>query len=218
MGMALKRSELSALVKQMQAEIPGFKLVEKRDSKLMWAAYYGLGMKLWNPDFMETMWTTLGRTVYSPYLGAFGKDLQGDYATMWHERRHLLDLLALEKKLTKPVAGLAWGLGYAFPQIFALGALGAFWSPWMLLCLLFLAPWPAPIRTYIEIRGYTATIEAYQKGGYPMPYPPNEWLGRIVSNTFCGWKYYKMSWRPKAIEAAFVREMDKLKPETQSAH
>lgn len=212
--MSIKRAELTALVKQMEAEFPGFELLEKRTSKIMQLAYYGLGMPLWNPDFMETLWTTLGYKVYTPYLEAFGKDLQGDYATLWHERKHLLDLQALEKKVSKPVAGLVWGLGYGFPQILALGALGAFWSPWMLLCLAFLAPWPAPIRVWIEVRGYTATIEAYQKMGHSLPYPPDSWLDHIVNETFGGWKYYKMSWRPKMVERAFVREMDKLKAET----
>jgi len=200
----------------MQTELPGFELLEKRDSKLMWAAYYGLGMKLWNPEFMETYWTTIGYKVYTPDLEIFGKDLPGDYATLWHERRHMLDLKALEKRISKPLAWLLWALGYASPQLWALGALGAFWSPWWLLCLGFLAPWPAPIRTWIEIRGYTATIEAYQKMGYPLPYPPDKWFAGLVKDTFCGMKYYKMSWRPKAVERAFIREMDRLKSQSGS--
>lgn len=210
--MAIKRSELSALVKQIEAEAPGFKLAEKRDSKLMWFFYYAGLMRFWMPNFMETVWMTLGKTVNVPYLETFGKDLQGDYATLWHERRHVVDLVALEKKLSKPVAAVAWTVGYGFPQIFALGALGAVWgSWWWLLCLLLVAPWPAPIRTYIELRGYTASIEAWHKMGAPLPYPPDEWLASMVNETFCGMKYYKMSWRPKAIEAHLVREMDKLK-------
>lgn len=209
--MALKRSELSALVKQIQAEAPGFELREKRDSKLMWAAYYGLLMFIWQKNFMETYWTTLGKIVYVPYLSEFGKDLQGDYATLWHERTHILDLQALEKKLTKPVAGLAWTLGYGFPQIFALGALGAIWgSWWWLLCLGLLGPWPAPFRVWIEMRGYTATIQAWYKMGAALPYPPAEWLNSLVNETFCGMKYYKMSWRPRAVRFAFIKAMDQL--------
>ena len=210
--MAIKRSELSALVKQIQTEAPGFELREKRDSKLMWFFYYAGFMRFWMPGFMETVWVTLGKIVYVPYLDTFGKDLQGDYATLWHERDHILLLQQWEKKLSKPVAAVAWTVGYGSPQILALGAVGAIWgSLWWLLCLGLLAPWPAPVRTYIELRGYTATIEAWRKMGAPLPYPPDSWLASMVNETFCGWKYYRMSWRPKAIEAHFVRQMDQMK-------
>ena len=210
--MGIKRSELTQLQKRIAEEVPGFELREKRDSKLLWVGYYGLLMFLWQKDFMVSFWTTLGKIVYTPFLGDFGKDVAGDFATLWHERRHLLDLQWLEKKLTKPVAGVLWGFGYAMPQIFALGALGAIWgSWWWLLCVAFLAPLPAPFRTFIELRGYKASIEAWYKMTGKLPNPDDEWLMRMVNETFCGMKYYKMSWRPKAIHAWFLEAIEDLR-------
>jgi hypothetical protein len=59
------------------------------------------------------------------------------------------------------VGALAFRLSYLFPQWLALFALSSFFiGPIGLLFLIFLAPLPAPFRTFWELRGYAMTDAA----------------------------------------------------------
>ena len=205
---------LEALRRDMQYLLPGFEIREKR-VWWIWLIYYVSFMWLWNRNFMETMWLTLGRKVYMPYAVKFGYDVYGDYATLWHERKHIVDLIALEARvqryvrwpwLSRRLAGLLWTGGYAFPQVLALGALGALWGgPWWLLALLALGPWPAPIRERIEMRGYQATVEAWSDiNNRPPNEQDQEWIQDMIQRVFLGWGYYKMSWSTKYVQEHFI--------------
>lgn len=216
-----------ALVQETTESIPGFALKEKRT--WWWKAiYYVSGMFLWNRKFMDKMWTTIGRTVYAPHVELLG-DID-DYVTLRHEIRHILDNLDLSVKLAHnlrlpgsrsypgacyvcrsrlpwswtALGGLVWGVGYAWPQVFALGVLEAFWTPWAWLCLLFLCPWPAPFRVWIELRGYLETIKAWAEITKEWPTENSDWLNRLVEQTFCGWSYWRMSWSRRQVLVWFM--------------
>jgi hypothetical protein len=194
----------------MATDFPGFEIREKR-VWWWWLAYYLGLMFLWNKGFMETMWTTVGRKVYIPRAESFGAEdttgeaTMGDYATLWHERQHMLDLQDL------PVPGLLraplWFAGYFAPQILAAGTLGALWTPWAWSCLVFLAPWPSPFREWVELRGYRASAEAWMKMTGWVPDVEAPWVQRIIDDNFVGWKYYRMSWGRDRVERWFRREL-----------
>lgn len=214
--MSKTRTKLLALHEQMRVELPGFQIREKRVWFWWLLNYVGL-IFLWNPRFMTTMWTTVGRTVWVPNAHELFdaqrdvREMEADYCTLWHERRHMLDLRDFVK-LPAALRGLIWGFGYGCPQWLALGALGAFWSPWWLLCLLFLAPWPSPFRVWVERRGYLASCEAWLSF-----YPEwdvtvhDPWMQRVITENFLGWRYYRMAWSRKRIEDWFAPRIEDLR-------
>lgn len=210
---------LAALHEDMRRDFPGFAIREKR-VWYWWVLYFVGLMFLWNKGFMKTMWTTVGRVVYipnAPSLFAAGRrdeEVMGSYATLWHERQHILDRTELEG-VPEPLRGVVWFGGYFFPQFLALGALGAFWTPWAWCCLVFLAPWPAPFRVWAERRGYLASAEAWQyltNGGWE-PNVHDPWIQRIITRNFLGWSYWRMSWSRESVERWFAAGLEDLKME-----
>lgn len=197
----------------------GIKFKEKRTSKLMKALYYVGLMFLWQKKFMTSYWTTMWGTIYIPDIHLLGRgrtigdgkkwrNEYNDYATLFHEGKHIDD----EEALPVPgfLKGLVWTLGYLFPQWLALGALGAFWSPWFLLCIGFLAPWPAPFRVMIEQRGYGASFEAWYKMGHILPQAGSVRLNKLLDKTFVGWGYYRMSWNREKVKNWLLDHLEKL--------
>ena len=101
------------------------------------------------PDFMENFTTTIGHVIYLNDKSWRREDL-GVLALLAHECQHVWD---------NERVGLLYGIGYLFPQILCLGAIGCVWGgPWWLLFLAALLPWPAPFRMIIERRGYLLTL------------------------------------------------------------
>ena len=210
------------LVRSTQANLPGFRLREKR-VWWWWAIYYVGFMFLWKPTFMVNTWVTLGRDVFVPGLMSLGEDSYGDYATISHEAQHVYDRLEYEDWLCQAVwldcdygyapdvikwfAGLSWTWAYGFPQTLAPlaipGALVFGW--WGLLPLLALLPLPAPFRVWVELRGYMMTMDGwYEVTGQP----PNTdgdaaWIKKTIDKQFMGWGYWRMAWRRKPIELYF---------------
>lgn len=88
--------------------------------------------------------------------GDFIADEKYVLRTLAHETIHEYD--------RKRLGSFLFTLFYLSPQIlavFSLLAIFAIWSPWWLLCLLFLgflAPIPSPGRAYLEIRGYQMNV------------------------------------------------------------
>src|SRR3990167_4415841 len=74
----------------MRSEFPGFRVVAKSRSRLMQWIYYGLGMSLWNPRFITSFVTTIGKTVYMPVDLISSAD---GYRILRHERIHILQSL-----------------------------------------------------------------------------------------------------------------------------
>ena len=132
----------------------------KNESSLMKAI--GTVM-FFNRRFME-MTTTIGTTVYFPSRQHVEQDPWNAWDTLAHEYVHAVD--HRNSKL--------FGVLYLFPQVLALLALLAIplWSWWPLLCLLFLAPLPAPWRLRAELRGYAMSMAVWywyrQTGGIPL--------------------------------------------------
>jgi hypothetical protein len=77
-----------SLVNVLTQEIPGFKIVDKKTSKLMW--FFNFFTRLWNPLFMERYTVTLGRTIYMP---AWLIGTRSGYMVLRHEAVHLRDLI-----------------------------------------------------------------------------------------------------------------------------
>ena len=81
-------TEYYDLVNKIEEDIPGFRVVPKTNSNLMWACYYITLMRFWNPHFMTHYITTAFGKVYMPadLIGtAIGADV------LRHEWVHLRD-------------------------------------------------------------------------------------------------------------------------------
>lgn len=109
-----------------------------------------------NPKFMTSYTTTVGSTVYFPSQKWLDERRDSAAHVLAHELVHIRD--------SAEAGPLFFSYGYLFPQPLALLSLFAiFISHWWLLCLLFLLPAPAPVRTYYELRGYAITDATYYK-------------------------------------------------------
>jgi len=131
----------------------GVKTAVKETSFLMRAINILIGF--FNPGFMVDYITTIGGTVYFP------ERMLKEDGTVWsvlpHETQHGVQF----NKMSVPVAALV----YLFPQwlsLLSLLSLGAIWGGlWWLLWLtnlLWLAPWPAPGRKWMEMQGYALSL------------------------------------------------------------
>lgn len=110
-----------------------------------------LGVVLFfNPRFMTRYSTTVGNVVYFPSRSWLNDNKNSAARVLAHELVHISD--------ATDAGSVLFSYAYLTPQVFALLSLLAFvHSPWWLLCMLFLAPIPAPMRTYWELRGYAIT-------------------------------------------------------------
>jgi hypothetical protein len=182
-------SSLGRAARHIKAQFPDFNVKVKQESVLMRV----LGkLMFWNSGFMSRQITTIGNTMYFPqntidrwfYLEnekAMAAYKKAYCETFAHEYVHMLDGRSRWFKL-----------GYLFPQILgvlALGSLGAFWCVYALGCLLFLAalaPWPSPGRTKAEARAYTISLRLSKRRLFS------------IKRAFIEWRhYYKMSWSPE---------------------
>ena len=144
------------VINVVKRRFPGFKLIYKKTSPLMWAVYLLSFMWIWNRRFMTDFYTTIGYKVYIPEEPGKPLNWDGVYRTLRHEFIHMLQ---------RERYGIWFGLSYVFPQVLAVLALPAFlaiWlGPWWLLflsSLIALGPWPAPWRKRWEVEGYTQTM------------------------------------------------------------
>ncbi len=106
-----------------------------------------------NKAFMTSFTTTVGSTVYFPSEAGLEKRGNGAMSTLAHEYQHVKD--------ADSVTGVVFGFAYLIPQILApLMLLFGFINWWLAIGLfvLFLAPIPAPLRMYYELRGYKMSL------------------------------------------------------------
>lgn len=158
--------------------VPEFKIKYKDESYLM--KFFGKVL-FFNKNFMETVTTTIGKTVYFPNK----KFLEERYfSTLAHEYVHVLDYVR------KP---LLFSLSYLFPQILSLFSLLAFVNIWFLLFLIFLLPFPAKFRTNSEIRGYGMSI--FVKNKLNIPFSVQSYV-----DIFSSPKYYYMCRNKSYVE------------------
>ena len=131
----------------------------KENSKLM--RFLGFFVRIFNKKFAK-YGTTIGSTIYLPKALLTNPDEHYNVISLVaHEVVHIRD----EKRLT----AVLYRFLYLFPQILAplclLSLLAIWFSNWWLLCLLalgLLCPIPAPVRVYIEKRGYLMTLAIAQ--------------------------------------------------------
>lgn len=131
----------------------GLQIGFKDESRLMkvlgWLLFF-------NPKFMTTYTTTIGDTVYFPSKSWLINKQETAAVVLAHELVHIAD--------SREAGSVIFSYCYLTPQVFSLLSLIALCgNVWWLLCLLFLAPLPAPMRTYFELRGYALTDAARYK-------------------------------------------------------
>jgi hypothetical protein len=103
-----------------------------------------------NPQFMNRYITVIGSSVYFPSRVWLAANRDSAARVLCHELVHVAD--------ERRVGALLFRLSYLFPQWLALLSLSSIVvGPWGLIFLLFLAPLPAPFRTFWELRGYMMT-------------------------------------------------------------
>jgi len=130
------------------------------------------------PEFLTRYTTIIGSTIYFPSRAYVERYPKAAMQTLAHEVVHLLD----GQRISFPV----FGLSYLFPQILGLGVLLFPWiGLWSLFFLVFLAPWPAPLRAYFEARAYAIDYLA-------APKPVREALLTNLTSHFSSWDYYRM--------------------------
>jgi len=167
--------------------------VKNKEQKSGTYAFLSFFGKLFNPTLDTRYITVINGNCWYPadYFDENG-DFKESYAAaaieiMAHETMHEYD--------RKRLGSFLYTIMYASPQIFAplaLGAIGAIWSPWWLLCLLFLlllAPIPSPGRAYIELRGYRVNMMLERLKSYGNAQAYAEW---VADTQFCGPAYFFM--------------------------
>ncbi len=104
-----------------------------------------------NKNFMTTVTTTLYPRVYVPAAWTNYSSLV-KCEILAHEYVHLKDRENFK---------LLFEYAYLFPQILSLLSIGAFWNFSFIWFSLFLLPFPAPGRAWLEFRGYRMSMAAY---------------------------------------------------------
>jgi hypothetical protein len=182
----------------VRAFVPAFKIVRKRDSKLMRLT---ANVLFFVPGFMDQFSTTIGYTAYLTDYAAT------NIGVIFHEGRHALQAY----KLSRPIMAIL----YLLPQVLGVVALAvsltwlvvaAFfgWSWWQLpvaFGVLALAPIPAYFRMRFELDAYTVSlaVQFWSTGSIKLDY-----MDRIANN-FTSSDYYFM-WPFKHSVFAMVRK------------
>ena len=171
---------------------PDFTIKNKANKTGLYAFLSFFG-KLFNPEIDKRYITVLNGECWFPssYFDVNGDFREGFAESaieiMAHETMHEYD--------RKRWGSFLYTMMYSSPQIFALlslGAIGAIWNSWWLLCLLFLlllAPLPALGRAYIELRGYRVNMMLERMKPYGNVQEYAEW---VADTQFCGPAYFFM--------------------------
>ena len=177
---AKAEARFSEAVALVQKRVPQFRTTFKEESRLHRAVGWVMA-KLGAPDYMESLWTTLGYVMARPLVCRYGA-LPEEWRTVLHEGRHALDA----KNTTRPL----FYTQYSGPQSWfvPLAALALAAGSWAVAALaaLCLLPLPSLGRTWAELRGYQVTLAAqvwYYGGTVGV-----DW---VVDN-FAGAQYYWM--------------------------
>ncbi len=190
---------LAALCERMAERIPGFAIHYKDESRQQ--RLLGWLLRPFVAGYMRDYTTAIYPRVYFPTRADVQKYPRMAWQTLAHEYVHLWDAKQSRWRFS---------LGYLMPQLAVLGALGAvsaWWTPWgwlFLLFLLALAPWPAPWRTWTEVRGYTMDLCISYWLRKEMP----TWGG--IRRLFTGWAYYRMCPSADRVDAHFDRAMRRV--------
>jgi hypothetical protein len=146
-------NELTVLADKL-SEKHSFTIAYKDESGMM--KFLGVVLKLICPQFMTRYITTIGRKVYFPSSEFVAIHAPALRSVLSHEFYHIWD--------AERTSSLLWHVLWLMPQALAplalLALLAFVWPPaiWMLLCLVFLLPWPAYWRKKYELGGYTMSL------------------------------------------------------------
>lgn len=180
-------SRLENCVEALHREFPKVKLRFKDESAFFKVIYYVGFMFLWNPKFLTNYATVLGYTMWFPRR-EFAED--GLYGLLRHEMQHLRDGSA------KWYAYILYTFPQSLVSIVLLLAMLHHWA-WLALVPVTLAPWPAPWRSWLEMRGYAETMRAV--AAWHGTAPSVVWIEDIIDMYFTSWAYYKMTWKPNRV-------------------
>ena len=103
--MNLALADLRAFEETLQTKVPGFKVKFKDESTFM--KVLGFLSFPFNPKFMGSYTTTIGKTVYFPSRAGYEASPGKSFRTLAHEFVHMWD------------GGLWFSLSYLFPQVLA---------------------------------------------------------------------------------------------------
>ncbi|PNX52098.1 MAG: hypothetical protein BV456_00705 [Thermoplasmata archaeon M8B2D] len=134
--------KLNQLIEEIKKYQPKFEIRFKSESLLNKIISKIL---FFNKNYMTGSTTTLFKKVYFTDKEFFDRNPHLVFWILAHEFVHIYD------STERPIL---FELLYLFPQILSLFAFLTFINPWFLLCLIFLAPIPAPFRKWYETRGY----------------------------------------------------------------
>ena len=191
---------LANILSAIEYEFPDFKIVDKRESKLM-----RLLSKLlfFNKNFMSRYITVIGNTVYVPTKDWIKEDAYRSLSVFCHEWVHMKDNRRL---------GPFFKLLYLSPQIFSLLAVLGFWNPLWFLFLICLLPVPSPTRSELEMRGYAVTMAV---NWWLLERKPNyDWY----SKQFTSSSYYWMDPFKKDVLKDLQKEFDRIQKQELRDH
>ena len=199
-------AQFEQFVKILHTNLPKFNVKYKDESLFMRL----LGTLLFfNADFMSKFSTTIGSTVYLPSRKYVSQHATEAGMILAHEYVHARD--------ANKITGVLFSFLYSFPQILALLfiACGFLWWPLFILALVMLAPFPAPFRAKLEVRGYTMSLFMYNHVMKQNNITNEERKLRlyidashISDNYFKGSMYYKM-W-PWGVEKKLHNIVDSI--------
>lgn len=141
------------VVRLFALKSPGFEVTFKDESWLMKL----IGMILFfNPRFMTSFITTIGKTIYFPSKAHLEEVPESsNVGVLCHEYMHIRDYDRWS---------IWFFLAYMFPLTLlplAIAMLFVYWPVALVLIALCLAPLPSPGRMYFELRGYIMSLYTY---------------------------------------------------------
>lgn len=194
---------VAAAVELVQGFVPEFKLAPKSSSLLHRSIGKLFGL-LGNKDYCSRFWTTLKFTAAYPDTMDEGWDA-GAWTVVLHEGMH-----AVQRKRSST---LAVNVRYGMPQLLALpwaavcvlAAVLGFWTWWLLLGLIFLAPLPSWGRAQIELEAYRVSVAVDETwwGGIK-PRRLNSYVNGWLVDNFVGPNYYYMFPFKRVVWSWFV--------------
>jgi hypothetical protein len=151
-----------------------------------------------NKRFMTNFTTTIGNTIYFPNKDFVERNGTTATTILAHELVHIRD----RKKFK------LYSLKYLFPQILAIFSILAIFKLYFMFCLLFLAPLPAPWRTFFERRGYAMNIFFSREFGILRT--TEESYAETLSKLFVTRAYYFMWWSKSAVVKGILKNLSEL--------
>lgn len=198
-------ARVAAAAEVVRRFVPEFKVEPKSANKLHRVIGWILS-KVGNPEYNSRFWTTLG------YTAAYPDSLDESFTpSSWtvvlHEGMH-----ALQRKRGSKM----WmNVSYLLPQVLAvpwlllcvLAVVLGFWSWWLLLGVVVLAPLPAWHRAQLELEAYQVSVAVDRTwwGGIPPKNLESYINGWLVRN-FTGPHYYWMWPFKKTVWNWFVKD------------